>query len=314
MSSNICAILEQRRQLAQLRKPPNRYEGLKNPYLSGVTQYQVDMRRKVEILQYKKNVSTTNLITARGRYKNVFNSIANDICPEDLALPTLSSSSDVPGPITNLQYDASIPLYNIASTDDNYANLNQKTDTNPIFTLYAENNVLVQNETSVTIASITIDQPTESSTTFNIRIPIGIYISADVSGNNVYESSYIINSLTFGVYYNGSKVPTTQTQSFTSVMTRIVSTTNRATISGVKYVGNLQISNLTLPTQPGYVYEFRMSAITQPNSHLSGAFTRRVFGAFVNVSNDQFVNCTMTFPVTPPVLPTNSGAIQINTV
>ena len=54
MSSNICAILEQRRQLAQLRKPPNRYEGIKNPYLSGVTQYQVDMRRKVEILQYKK--------------------------------------------------------------------------------------------------------------------------------------------------------------------------------------------------------------------------------------------------------------------
>jgi hypothetical protein len=271
------------------------------------------MRRKVEILKYKKNAVKTNRMTARGRYATVLDQLANDICPGDLALPTLSSSSDVPGPIITLQYDATVPLYNIASTADNYANLTENKDNNSIFTLYSENNVLVQNGTSVTIATLVIDTPTESSTTFNINIPIGIYISADISGNNVYNSIYRISSLTFDVYYNGSQVPITSTQSFTSINTRVLTTSNRVTMSGVKYVGNLQISNLTLPTQAGYVYEFRMSATTDVLINISGTFTRRVFGAFANVSADQFVNCTMTFPVTP-VLPTNSGAIQINTI
>ena len=312
MSSNICAILEQRRQLALLRKPQNRYEGPTNPYTSGtITQYQLDMRRKTEILQYKKNVLSTNRITARGRYATVFNQIANDICPGDLSLPTLSSSSDVPGPIINLQYDENVPLYNIASDADNYANLNQNNDTNKIFTLYAENNVLVQNGTTVTVASLTIDTPNESNSTFNISIPIGIYISADVSGNNVYDSIYQISSLTFGVYYNGSQVPTnTMTQSFTSVDTTIVSNTNQTTLSGFQYVGNLTISNLMLPTQAGYVYEFRMSATTA-FMYVSGTYTRRVYGMFANVSkDDQFVNCTMTTPL--PL--TNPGYIQISTV
>jgi len=317
MSSNICAILEQRRQLAQLRKPANRYEGnhYANPYLTETfpTQYQVDMRRKVEILKYKKNVVKTNRMTARGRYATVLNEIANNICPGDLALPTPSSSSDVPGPVITLQYDETVPLYNIASNADNYANLDQIQETNKIFTLYAENNVLVQNGTTVTIARMTIDTPTKSNTTFNISIPIGIYISADVSGNNVYESTYRISSLTFGVFYNGLPLPGTPTQSFTSVNAKVVSDSNKVTLSGVKYVGNLQISNLTLPTQSGYLYEFRMSAATDVLLHVSGTFTNRVFGAFVNVSEDQSENFTIDLNGSPAP-PTNQGSIIITTV
>lgn len=315
MSSNICAILEQRRQLAQLRKPANRYEGLASPYLTATppTQYQVDMRRKVEILKYKKNVVKTNRMTARGRYATLLNQFANDICPGDLTLPTPSSSSDVPGPVINLQYDPSVPLYNIASNADNYANLDQTPDTNELFTLYAENNVLVQNGTTVTVARMTIDSPKESNATFNISIPIGIYISADVSGNNVYESTYRISSLTFGVFYNGLPLPGTPTQSFTIVNAKVVSDSNKVTVSGVKYIGNLQISNLTLPTQSGYLYEFRMSATIDVLNQISGSFTNRVFGAFVNVSNDQFENCIIELNGTPAP-PTNQGSITITTV
>lgn len=315
MSSNICAILEQRRQLAQLRKPPIRYEGLQNPYTSGtITQYQLDMRRKAEILQYKKSASQTNQMTKRGRYAKLFTAGSTEICPADLALPTLSSSSDVPGPIITLQYDASIPLYNIASTADNYANLNENPDLNKQFTLYAENNVLVQNGASVTIANLVIDTPIESNTTFDISIPIGIYVSVDVSGNSVYNSTFRITSPIFGVYYNGSEVPNTATQSFTSVSTTIISNTNRTTISGVKYVGNLRISNLTLPTQAKNVYEFRMSATTELLTHISGIYIPPlVVGMFANVSNDNFVNCTMTLNGTPNP-PTNQGSIQISTV
>lgn len=328
MSSNICAILEQRRQLAKLRKPQNRYEGLSNPYVEpGITQYQLDMRRKAEILQYKKHAISTNRMTARGRYATVLNEIANDICPGDLALPTLSSSSDVPGPITTLKYDEKIPLYNLASNADNYANLTENPDKNAIFTLYAEKNVLFQTfydsnnnrlnpGATVTFASMTIDNPTESNTMFNLSIPIGIYVSVDVSRNVVYNATYRIRSPEFGVYYNGSKVPTTESQSFTSIITTVFSNFGTTvdpeitTLSGVKYVGNLTISNLTLPTQAGYVYEFRMSAIPELLSQISGVYTSRVFGMFVNVSTNRAVNCTMTTPT--PL--TNPGTIIINTV
>jgi hypothetical protein len=82
------------------------------------------------------------------------------------------------------------------------------------------------------------------------------------------------------------------------------------TLSGVKYVGNLTISNLTLPTQAGYVYEFRMSAIPELLSQITGIYGNRIVGMFVNVSTNQAVNCTMTTPVTL----TNPGTIQIITV
>ena len=325
MSSNICAILEQRRQLAKLRKPQNRYEGLANPYVTpGITQYQLDMRRKAEILQYKNNALTTNRMTARGRYATVLNEIANDICPGDLALPTLSSSSDVPGPITALKYDEKVPLYNLATNADNYANLTENPDKNAIFTLYAEKNVLFQTlydsynnilnpGATVTFASMTIDNPTESNTTFNLSIPIGIYVSVDVSRNVVYNATYRIRSPDFGVYYNGSKVPTTESQSFTSIITTVFSdfgTTVDTTLSGVKYVGNLTITNLTLPTQAGYVYEFRMSAIPELLSQITLIYGNRIVGMFVNVSTNQAVNCTMTTPT--PL--TNPGTMQISAV
>ena len=315
MTSNICTILEQRKQLALLRKPANRYEGLANPYENGFTQEQLDMRRKAEILQYRKNGSqVTGQLTKRGRFAKLFTVAGNNsICPLDLYLPTPTSSSNVPGPITTLQYNESIPLYNYASDADNYANLNP--NTNSEFEVYADNNILVRNGSNVSIASIIINNPTDSTKTFNITVPVGLYISADVSGNNIYEGNYRNSSVTFGVYYNGNLVPGTSVTSstFSNKSVKIMSNTNRTVISGTLYIGCSTIS-VSLDTQKGFVYELRMSAATELTSTpiINGNRTNEILGVFANLSSNLVpINCTLTLNSGTPTPLINPGKLTV---
>ena len=316
MNSNICTILEQRKQLAKLRKPTARYEGKynDNPYENGFTKDQLDMRRKAEILQYKKSASqTAGQMTKKGRYAKLFTVAGNNnICPLDLYLPTLTSSSDVPGPISTLQYNESVPLYNYASGADNYANLNS--NTNSAFEVYAENNILVMNGYSVTIASIIINNPTDSTRTFNITVPVGVYISGDVSGNDIYEGIYRNSSVKFGVYYNGILVPGTSSTStaFSNKYVKIRSTTNHSIFSGALYVGCSTIS-VELDTQKGFVYELRMSAATELVVPLSGnIFSSETVGVFANMSTGLApINGTLSLNSGIPVPLINPGKLTI---
>ncbi len=308
MSNNICTILEQRRQLALLKKPANRYEGMlyTNPYESGYTKEQLDMRRKAEVLQYKKTASHTDNLSKKGKYAKLFTIAGNNnICPLDLYLPTPSSSSNVPGPLTTLQYNESVPLYNYASTADNYANLNP--DDNSQFDLYADNNILVTNGQTVKVASLLINNPIESLSTFTVTIPIGLYVSASISGSDIYDASYSIPVVTFGVYYNGSLVPGTSitSASFSNKIVRVTSNTSNTIFSGATYVGSLT-TTFTLSTQKGFVYEFRMSASTaliQQSINISPTS-----GMFANISSNLSpINCSIRLgsggPLVPPINP-----------
>jgi hypothetical protein len=313
--ANICTILEQRRQLALLRKPAIRYEGsfTNNPYANGYTKEQLDMRRKTEILQYKKSSSQiTDQMTRKGRYAKLFTIAGNNnICPADLYLPSLTSSSNVPGPITTLQYDKDIPLYNYATGEDNYANLTP--NINSAFELYSENNVLVPNDSTVTVASILINNPSNTTSSFTINIPIGIYISAEVSGSNIYDASFYIPEVTFGVYYTGKLVPETYKSSnaFSNKFVRVISNNSNAIFSGTLYLGSFT-TTITLPTQKGFLYEFRMSATTDLMSQTESNYTNRRFSMFANISNLSPINCSIVLSSGGPLNPvTNPGKITI---
>ena len=313
MNKNICTILEQRRQLALLRKPANRYEGLANPYNGVFTKEQLDMRRKAEILQYKKSSSNTGQMTKLGKYAKLFNvSGNNNICPLDIYLPTQSSSSDVPGPIVTLQYDDSVPLYNYASDADNYANLTP--DANAPFQLYAENNILIANNSTTSVASLIINNPSTSSSSFAVSIPIGIYSSASVSGSSVYIARFVISSLTFGVYYNGTLVPGTQQTytNFSNKFVRITSNSLNTVFSGALYLGCIT-KTVTLPTQKGFVYEFRISAQTDLVSQSECDYTNRVFGTFANISSNLSpINSSIVLASGGPLSPiVNPGKITV---
>jgi hypothetical protein len=272
----------------------------------GFTKEQLDMRRKAEVLQYRKASSQTGNISKKGKYAKLFTVAGNNnICPLDLYLPTPSSSSNVPGPITTLQYIESVPLYNYASDADNYANLNP--DENSQFDLYADNNILVSNGQTVKVASLLINNPSKSSSSFTVTIPIGLYVSADISSNTIYDASFSIPVVTFGVYYNGSLVPGTSvtTASFSNKIVRVESTTSKTIFSGATYIGGLS-TTFALPTEKGFVYEFRMTAATalrQQSINISPTV-----GMFVNISDNLLPkNCSIQLgsggPLVPPINP-----------
>jgi len=290
---------------------PSPPEGSKAP---GYTKAQLDMRRKTEILQYRKsNSQTTGQMTKNGKYAKLFTIAGNNsICPLDLYLPTPTSSSNVPGPITILQYNESIPLYNYASDADNYANLNP--DINSAFESYSENNILVVNNSIVKIASLLINNPTNLTRTFNIAVPIGLYVSAkSISNDSVYQAFYRIIRVTLGIYYNGTLVPGTSNiyTAFSNKYVRVTSNTNQTVFSGVSYVGTIYVP-VTLDTQKGFVYELRMSAITELSISTMGASQDMVFGAFANVSNNLSpINCEVFFVNGSPNPPVNPGKLTI---
>ena len=281
---------------------------------SRYTKEQLDMRRKAEVLQYKKsNSQTTGQMTKKGKYAKLFNIAGNNnICPLDLYLPTPTSSSNVPGPITTIQYNESVTLYNYASDADNYANLNP--DINYEFEAYSENNILVANNSSVKIANIMINNPTNLTRTFNISVPIGLYVSAkSISDSSVYRSFYRIVRVTLGVYYNGTLVPGTSSiyTSFSNKYVRVTSNANRAVFSGVSYVGTINLP-VTLDTQKGFVYELRMSAVTELSVNDMGISEDMVFGAFANVSNNLSpINCEVVLTSGSPNPPVNPGKLTI---
>lgn len=97
--------------------PPTRYTPL-NPYPKN-TQFELDMRRKCEILKYTGSGSQqTSSLSKKQQYANLVSNInmatrGNQYtCTQNRTIPTLTSACDVPGPIQSLIYDPSMNLYN----------------------------------------------------------------------------------------------------------------------------------------------------------------------------------------------------------
>jgi hypothetical protein len=78
-------------------------------------------------------------------------------------------------------------------------------------------------------------------------------------------------------------------------------------------VGNLQITNLVLRTQPGYIYELRMSSHIDWSTGLNPHYNNITHGMFVNVLQNQATNCVITLSQIPSPL-VNSGAMTVTTL
>ena len=134
----LCAQLTAKRQLRLTYIPPARIELQESPY-KNYTKYQLDMRRKAEILKYSANSqnSQTNNMTKAQKWSSIVNgngpvnqsrintliNNSNPQCPNDDLIPTPSSSSDIPGPIIQLVDDETVPLYNYNKNVDAYSTL-----------------------------------------------------------------------------------------------------------------------------------------------------------------------------------------------
>jgi hypothetical protein len=189
------------------------------------------------------------------------------LCERDLLIPTPTSSSDVPGPIMNLIYDSNVPLYNYAN-NSNYGIINN-TKTN-MWKLISNNNTIVPNTVDTNVIYLYIQEGVDNAAySFNIKIPIAIYVNAISKSRNKGNLSIetILNSTIVTVYYNDSIINNITELQY-KINNQLISSSSNNNFSfdvsynssyqAVYYVGTLEISNLVLYTQPGYIYDIRI--------------------------------------------------------
>lgn len=353
-----------------------------SPYNGTVTQTQLDMRRKAEILKYAGNRmnTQTNSQTQQQRYNQVISGMyqsrpyittytdtviyvydkeldmeipiithtpvysnPDPDCPLDDMIPVPTSSSDVPGPIIQLYNDTNIPLYNYNATMNNniYA-ITDVVETNMFKLKYAEENtygyvkIMTQDEDGISelknedglrvlLCSIYITRViTRSIITYELAIPIGIhFVGTSKKKDNKNISGPITLSIdTEGfnpqVEFVGSLVSTERLVSF-SQSTNNISITfnisdNKNDFSGTIYVGMLNITNIKLFSEPGYIYDINTDANIQfaIADNMRAAFLSQYdfkYGIYYNYSDATPIfsqeNCTITSPTAndEPLLP-----------
>lgn len=339
----VCNVVAQRNTLRLLTPPPIRFNPV-SPYPT-YTKYELDMRRKAEILQYNKNSTQKGRITKAQQWANlvkgqfqrntqtefvydtdgnvidtvVYNTIAS--CPQDKYLPTPSSSSDVPGPIVTLQYDPNVMLYNYADGENTFGIINP--DITDQWKIYTSNNILSLYGAEQTLATLAIFNTDNPFTTFEINTPIGFYISGQSNNNLDSSGIFQINNFAVNIYNTGNLLSTNfiKTQSFTTKTINYYTSFNRytsgpnigniigaTTFQGIQYIGNLKISNLTLSTQPGLIYDIKLQFNTVVITSIGNPLNLKT-GIQTNLSQNNVpfsvINCKFSAtepPVTDPYI------------
>ena len=258
-------IFNQRRKMQLLNIPPTRYTPI-SPYPI-YTQFQLNMRRKVEILKYSANNSNskTNNFTKSEKWKQV---------------------------ITGNYQRRTIPQYDIVKSAENYNVVrsysildeknDQKWNTNPyndiVFTSGSEN--------LLTLLGIRqyIDKPTY---TFNIQSSVGLYVAGNVNTTGYNTSlNFSISNIECNIYYNNTKVLSPPiTFSGLNNLTVNIQQSSIGQFNASLYLGNITIENFTLNTLNNMVYDIKLIfTITLPTSN--NAFTITTYRANCNLSQN----------------------------
>ena len=231
-----------------------------------ISQQELDMRRKAEILKYNKNSFTNGKFTNKQNFsrlmrnnKNVQTQFAN--CSNNETLPTLTSSSDVPGPIINLQLNNDTPLYNYESNRNIYTLTNE--DQNFKWNYFTNSNITANNNIETVLYRLTVGQDNLSINTFNFNFSVGIDIVGDLS-NNINTCDLSFNNFELSVFFNNSKLSKTYNDNFNIVngnlsfdISNNLTNTNNQTFKISQYLFNINIDNLELATEYGFVYEIK---------------------------------------------------------
>ena len=302
-NTDVCNLLSQRRARLQLIGPPIRYNPV-SPY-PGFTPNQLDMRRKAEILQYNKSSSKGNKLTKAQKFTGIMNNNKNTLgqptCiygPDNLYKPTPTTSSDVPGPRIMLEYNPNIPLYNYATGADNYSDLVDAVSKK--WSTYSAPDILTPSGINTQTANLVIENVDEYSSILTLSTPIGIYVSGTPSVTPINDASGNISiyNVVLSVYYNDTIIsiptPTITLDNLPVTNQYVHFAATQSVFSGTIYIGNLNISNIVLPTQTGYVYDLRLTFnLTGASNNIHTTFSK---GVYTNISNynTSAINCTRT--------------------
>lgn len=340
-NNNICNdpayqnMLIQRTRFQIFNIPPIRYDNLSNnPYerinpTTGkkFTKFEIDMRRKAEILKYKPNKSSTqtNNITkaeiyaqaVSGKYQQrtypnyyiIDNTSNNQIesCPVNIKTP--SSSSDVPGPIIDLYEDVNVPLYNYNTMiNTNYGFLTQGLtpyygkntwNSNIISNVQSIKNANNSNKLNAIIASIFIYYADVPYKIFSITTPISLQIIGTRSGTLDNSMNFTISDISTNIlfnntYVNYSAITNTINDSSSQIFNIPISS---STFSTTYYLGLLKITNIKLPFQKGIIFDIQPEITFSTSSNVTITSTTIICNVKptpTNLNNKSYQSPTIT--------------------
>ena len=288
--ATVADTLKQRREYLLGRTPFVRNE-IVSPYPT-FTKLQLDMRRKVEVLKYKKNSTQARNLTAKEKQAQILrgNYRGNVLyCADDKNIPVKTSSSDVPGPIITLQEDPTVPLYNYITNQ--FSPAVSFTESDEKWSLSILPNVTVADSTTTDADSTTTDA---DSTTTDADTIIATLLVKDAIDNTTYYYTYstpyvltiegnnipidasgetisiTINNPRIKVLYQSSELANSESNTNSNFVTSIENTsvevklepdssnTNTFSYSAQIYLGTITLSNISVDTYPGISYNFAL--------------------------------------------------------
>ena len=204
-------------------------------------------------------------------------------------------------------------LPNIASFEPN----------NPVLLVFVSSNIESISNVENTLFTLLINK-VESSSNFNIfnfTFPIGIFLrgtSSNTTSNSIsssisitqmsmqvnFDEQLVPNSST-GTYNYGNQFSANLVQNFTNTNTVFEIPANfNDNFSVYQFLGNININNLRLPTQNGFIYKIKFNFIVSTNSFNSSYFSNLTSGVIMNTNeiNDISTNVNLTPLSSPPTL------------
>lgn len=207
------------------------------------TSRQLDMRRKVEILQYKQNATTSNVrnwtrLATSGRN-------TSRACGSRVQKSKPSTASDVPFPIVDLFYDPTVPLYNYTPNPSSYNEFPYPDTINTTLEITIHDNVDVPESTLSTpiINMFYLSRPRKTGT-YTLTVPMSILVN--------------------GSYYSFLTDCTQIIATITKLTLYITSVNTDSVVSIIQLPAN-SLSNLTVNLNESGSFEssFYVGAVTQ---------------------------------------------------
>lgn len=273
------------------------------------------------VVKYPDSYSSTKIqyatdICLNPLYRTVYTVVPNgritNPCNTDL-IPQPTSSSDVPGPIMYLIKDPAVPLYNYTKNSNAYGIINSQ-PTAPWLT-FTSDNIQFYNSVINKLFTLSIQSAiNEYAYNFSFQTPIYLFFSGQHSSN--IAISNITRTLTnririydigVTVTYNNDDV-TLQKQvyitppshfSATEFTLQLRNGSPIPSFQGGIYLGMLNVNNLYLYTQPGYVYDIKLTltlTFTSVDGFYSSYFSDIVSGVYCNTTDVTPLqnNCAIT--------------------
>ncbi len=301
---------------------------------TGISQDQLNMRRKAEILKYESNrmPNQTNNLTKKQKWSRIVSqpvrgSVRPDTedCPNDTYIPRLTTDSGVPGPPMYLYEDPNVPLYNYI-INRTYAF--DVPNPNGYWETTINTNVGLLNNVSATLFQLNIlPNINKREYTYSVDIPIGIHVEGIAKQGVALTPVRIgITAAILTIFCNGIQVAQ-KTNSLNGIYMEFVASPTGTSVSSRKFsatrvIGSLGFSSIQLYTSPIYVFDFSVALIfskTDQNGTLlsnntlaqqfGDSFRFYGYGNITNAIDFQPTNCVINYPseslntyLSPPAL------------